>query len=217
MFKKLVILILTLLIFISVNAEINKVQNKKNIQYMNELDNNLVDTIKILDAFNKSTDNISYDIIGIERYQKFLMEMAMICMNLRNDITDSTQLNSEQRESFVHDIINLLKPDVETVPAIITEKQNEQGIEYCRLFTKRINSYLIKLLKDIVKEEEAIMETRTFTQHYFHLHSQQFMYQLVISFLKPSDYLSKENRAFLIRVISEIEYNISNSPDPVKK
>jgi len=217
MFKKLVILILTLLIFISVNAEINKVQNKKNIQYMNELDNNLVDAIKILDAFNKSTDKIPYDIIGIDRYQKFLMEMAMICMNLRNDITDSTQLNFEQRESFVHDMISSLKPDVETVPVNITEKQNEQGIEYCRLFTKRINSYLIKILKDIVKEEEAIMETRTFTQHYFHLHSQQFMYQLVISFLKPSDYLSKENRAFLIRVISEIEYNISNSPDPVKK
>ena len=70
--------------------------------------------------------------------------------------------------------------------------------------------------KEIIIEEEKIIEIKTFDQYFFHLHSQQFIYQLVLNFLKPSDHLSRSNRAFLIRVAAEIEYNIINTEVPTK-
>lgn len=214
MLKKLVITILLVTIFISLNAEISKTQNNKNLKFLRELDSNLLGTIKIMDAYNKATNNIPYEVLGVEHYQKFLMEMTMICMNLRNDISSSVELNSEQREIFIQELIGSIKPDVKKVCDTITEQQDKQGIEFCKLLTRRINAHLSDLREGIIDEEKKIIESKTFNQYYFHLHSQQFIYHLVMDFLKLSDNLSRLNRAFLIRVVSEIEYNIINSKLP---
>ncbi len=214
MLKKLVITILLVTIFISLNAEISKTQNNKNLKFLRELDSNLLETIKIMDVYNKAANNIPYEVLGVENYQKFLMEMAMICMNLRNDISSSVELNSEQREIFIQEMISSIKPDVKKVSDTITEQQDKQGIEFCKLLTQRINAHLNSLSKGIIDEEKKIIESETFNKYYFHLHSQQFIYHLVMDFLKPSANLSRLNRAFLIRVTAEIEYNIINSKLP---
>ncbi len=214
MLKKLVFTILLVTIFISLNAEISKTQNNKNLKFLRELDSNLLGTIKTMDAYNKTANNIPYEVFGVENYQKFLMEMTMICMNLRNDISSSVELNSEQREIFIQEMLGSIKPDVKKVSDTITKQQDKQGIEFCKLFMRRINAHLKEIRKDIIIEEEKIIESKTFNKYYFHLHSQQFIYHLVMDFLKPSDNISKSNRAFLIRVTAEIEYNIINSKLP---
>ncbi len=216
MIKKLVIAILLATIFIGLNAEISKTQNNMNLIFLREVDSNLLETIKIMDAYNQATNNIPYDVMGTERYQKFLMEMTMICMNLRNEISSSIKFNSEQRELFIQELISSIKPDVKIVSEPITKQQNMQGKQFSKLLSQKINSHLKDIRKEIITEEEKIMESKTFDQYYFHLHSQQFIYHLIIDFLKPSEHLSKINRAFLIRVAAEIEYNIINSEGPTK-
>ncbi|MCD6176589.1 MAG: hypothetical protein J7K29_01990 [Candidatus Cloacimonetes bacterium] len=216
MLKKLIITIILITIFIGLNAEISKTQNNMNLIFLRELDSNLVETIKIMDVYNQATNNISYDVLGIEHYQQFLMEMTMICMNLRNDISDSVELNSEQRELFIQELISSIKPDVKIISESITKQQDMQGKKFSELFEKKINTHLKDIRKEIIIEEEKIIESKTFDQYYFHLHSQHFIYHLLMDFLKPSEHLSKLNRAFLIRVAAEIEYNIINSPEPEK-
>jgi len=216
MLRKLIITIILITIFVGLNTEISKTQNNMNLIFLRELDSNLLETIKIMDVYNQVVNNISYDVLGIEHYQKFLMEMTMICMNLRNDISSSVELNSEQREIFVNELINSLKPDVKSITGQITEEQDMQGKQFNKLIIQKINNHLKEIRKEIIIQEEMIIESKTFDQYFFHLHSQQFIYQLVLNFLKPSDYLSRSNRAFIIRVASEIEYNILNSPEPAK-
>ncbi len=216
MIKKLVITVLLATIFVGLTAEISKTQNNMNLIFLRELDAKLLDTIKIMDAYNQVTKNIPFEVLGTERYQKFLMEMTMICMNLRNDISSSIELNSEKREIFIRGLISSIKPDVKSVSEPVTEKQDLQGKQFNKLLMKRINRHLIDIRKEIIVEEKRIMESKTFDQYYFHLHSQQFIYQLVMDFLHPSKHLSRTNRAFLIRVASEIEYNIINSQGPTE-
>ena len=214
MLKKIVIIIFFATIFIGLNAEISKTQNNMNLIFLRELDSNLVETIKIMDAYNQASNNIPYDVIGTERYQNFLMEMTMICMSLRNEISSSIELNSEQREKFVQELISSIKPDVKLITESISKQQDMQGKQFSKLFIQKINSHLKEIRKEIIAEEEKIMESKTFDQYYFHLHSQQFIYHLIMDFLKPSEHLSKSNRAFLIRIAAEIEYNIVNSQGP---
>ncbi len=216
MIKKIVLTILLATMFIGLNAEISKTQNNMNLIFLRELDSNLLETIKIMDAYNQATNNIPYEVLGTERYQKFLMEMTMICMNLRNDISSSTELNSEQREMLIKELISSIKADVKSVSESITEQQDLQGKRFSKLFKQKINAHLKEIRKEIIIEEEKIIESKTFDQYYFHLHSQQFIYHLIMDFLKPSEYLSKSNRAFLIRIAAEIEYNIINSPGPTE-
>ncbi|MEA2097311.1 MAG: hypothetical protein U9P73_11565 [Candidatus Cloacimonadota bacterium] len=211
MLKNIVTTFLVATIFISLNAEISKTQNNMNLIFLRELDSNLLETIKIMDAYNQATDNIPYDILGTEGYQKFLMEMTMICMNLRNDISSSIELNSEQREMLIKELISSIKPDVKSVSESITKQQDLQGKRFSKLFKQKINAHLKEIRKEIIIEEEKIIESKTFDQYYFHLHSQQFIYHLIMNFLKLSEHLSRSNRAFLIRVTAEIEYNIVNS------
>ena len=216
MLKKLVVTILLIGMLFSLNAEISKTQNNKNLKFLRELDSNLLETIKVMDAFNKASNNIQYEVLGIEHYQKFLMEMTMICMNLRNDISNSVKLNSEQREIFVQELINSIKPDVKLVSESISEKQDKQGRQLSKILKQKIKVHLKELREEIIIEENKIIESKTFDQYYFHLHSMQFIYHLVLDFFKPSDNLSRSNRALLIRVATEIEYNIINSPEPKK-
>ena len=210
------ILIFLATIFIGLNAEISKTHNNMNLIFLRELDTNLLETIKVMDAYNKATDNIPYDVLGIERYQKFLMEMTMICMNLRNGISNSGELNSEQREVFIQDLISSIKPDVEIISEPIDHQQDLQGLHFSKLFMQRINKHLNELGKEIIMVEGKIIESRTFDQYYFHLHSQQFIYHLLLDFLRPSESLSKANRAFLVRIAAEIEHNITNSGEPAE-
>ncbi len=216
MLNKIILTFLLATIFISLTAEITKTQNNMNLIFLRELDSNLLETIKIMDAYNQATDNIPYEVLGIERYQKFLMEMTLICMNLRNDISSSIELNSEHREEFVKELISSLKPDVKLISESITKQQDLQGKRFCKLLKQKINNHLKDIRKEIIIEEEKIIESNTFDQYFFHLHSQQFIYQLVLNFLKLSDHLSWSNRAFLIRVAAEIEYNIINTEVPTK-
>lgn len=214
MLKKLIITLLLAIIVISLNADISKTHNNMNLIFLRELDSNLLETIKIMDAYNQATNNISFEVLGTERYQEFLLEMTMICMNLRNNISSSFELNSKQRELFIQELISSIKPDVKKISESITKQQDMQGKQFSKLLRQKINAHLRDIRKEIIIEEEIIIESKTFDQYYFHLHSQQFIYQLVLNFLILSDHLSSSNRALLLRVTAEIEYNIINSQGP---
>ena len=216
MIKKIVLTFILATMFIGLTAEISKTQNNMNLTFLRELNSNLLETIKIMDAYNHAANNISYDVLGIDYYQKFLMEMTIICMNLRNEISSSIEFNSEQRELFIQELISSIKMDVEFVPESITKQQDMQGKRFSKLFIQKINSHLKDIRKEIISEEEKIMESKTFDQYFFHLHSQQFIYNLITDYLKPSEHLSRSNRAFLIRIAAEIEYNIINSEEPTE-
>jgi len=214
---KITFFILLLLFICNLSCEISKTQNNMNLIFLRELDDNLLETIKVMDAYNQATRNIPFEVLGTEKYQKYLMEMTMICMNLRNDISNSVDLNSFQREAFIYDLINSLKPDVKELIDPITKQQDLKAKRYSKLIAKRLGEHIKELRQEILDEEEKIMQSKTFDQYFFHLHSQQFMYQLVLDFMKDAEYLSKENRAFLIRVASEIEYNILSSEEQNKE
>ncbi|MCF7859503.1 MAG: hypothetical protein K9N07_09335 [Candidatus Cloacimonetes bacterium] len=214
--KKTVLIVILLILIIDLTAQVSKRQNQNNILYLRELDNNLIETIKIMEAYNKASQNIPYDVLGIEKYQKFLMEMTMICMNLRNDIDKQSELDKEQRELLILNMIGAIKPDVKKITGKITSEENIQGEKILNKLASQINVHLHEIGKQIIEKEKFIIQSKTFDQYYFHLHSQQFIYNLVLNFLKPADKLSADNRAFLIRVAAEVEYNILNSPEPTQ-
>ena len=206
---KLRLTTITILVFFVLNIfgleKITKKQNEQNTAYLNQLDANINGTLRILTAFNETTNKMPDLIAGLELFSRFLMERTLDCSNLKKSITESKEMNAEDRESLIQILIATLNPEVKYLPFHISEDVDKRNRESIKVLHAGIVDHVIELQKIIIQEEQGIIESETFNQHFFNLHSQHFIYQLLLDFLEPSQNLSKENRNYLLEMAKALE------------
>jgi len=205
--NKIILLILTIFFsnFLFSEVDISKKQNKLNDEYLQELDLSLIKTIDLLAVFNETSKKIPETVTGVNIYRKFLMEMTLECSNIRQKIAGSEKKNSMEREILIQMLISSLKPDVQFLPTPIDDKKDSQNKQLLEIMNTRIQKHISVLRKSILDEEKGVLESGTFNKYFLDLHSKHFMYILLLDFLKPVEKLSKENRAYLLIMVREIE------------
>ncbi|MDO9577325.1 MAG: hypothetical protein Q7J16_05530 [Candidatus Cloacimonadales bacterium] len=205
---KKIIFILILILCVSVifgQEEISKKQNKKNIEYLEQIDANINGTLRLLTAFNESANKMPDLITGLDIFSQFLMELTLECSNLKKNIAESQDLKPMNREILIQMLISTLNPDMKFVPFYIDKDKDAQNREMMKVMHAGIVDKVVDLQKKILQEEQGIIESETFNKYFFNLHSQHFIYQLLLDFVEPSEKLSKDNRNYLLKMIDELD------------
>lgn len=171
-------LIILLLISINLGAQemsITPEQDNMNKKYLIQLNDNLLSTINMLEAFNKQATEI-YLIKQGDFYNSFLLDLTMQCSNLIGKIRQAEIMTAEDRELQIRALIATIKADVEYLPTDISDKQQQQNSNYLANVEKNLKSQIASVLQAIVKEEKVILEKGEVTQNYFRLHSHHFLF-----------------------------------------
>ncbi|MCF7793237.1 MAG: hypothetical protein K9N09_05435 [Candidatus Cloacimonetes bacterium] len=206
----LILLSLTCFLFAGVSSQ----QDKKNIEYLQMLDKNITGTIEVLSTFNDALDAIPFEVTGMNAFSQFLMELTMECSNIKKDISDSYELSRNDREEMIYVLISSLNPEVKRLPFDISKQRDYQNKQIALVMRGRIKKHILETQKKIFTEEAAVLESKTFNKYFFNLHSQHFMYQLMMDYLEPSEKLSKENRDFLITMVQAVEDDLMEGKPP---
>lgn len=185
--------------------KISQHQDENNSSYLQQLDANINGTLQILTAFNTAANKMPDLVTGLDIYSKFLMELTLECSNLKNSIAVSAEMTAEEREILIQDLIASLNPSVKFLPFFIDDKKDEQNRELMQIMHKRVIEHVVDLQKKILQEEKGIIESKTFNKYFFNLHSQHFLYQLLLDFMEPADKLSRDNRDYLLKMTRELE------------
>ncbi len=207
--KKRNFILIIVFVYLSVNLiadeEISKQQNKLNIEYLEQLDANINGTLKILTAFNTSANKMPDLITGLELFSQFLMELTLECSNLKKNMAESQDLEPMDREILIQMLISTLNPDIKLIPYYIDQSKDDQNREMMKIMHARIVEHIVNLQKKILQEEQGIVESETFNKYFFNLHSQHFVYQLLLDYMEPSEKLSKDNRNYLVKMVRTLE------------
>lgn len=198
----------TLLLFLMLSAvtcfaQISRAQNNK--EYLLQLDRNISGTIQVLTTFNKTLDNLPDHIKGKTAFSVFLMEMTMECGGIKKDISSSRDFSAADREEMIRNLIANLNPEVPWFPYYINKDKDGQNRELTVILKKRLIDHVLAVQKEIMQQEAGIMESGSFHKYFFHLHSEHFMYQLLLDFIEPAEHLSADNRDYLIKMVRHIE------------
>jgi hypothetical protein len=196
------------------HAKISVKQDSRNFDYLQFLDENLTGTIEVLSTFNSTLDKLPADIKGVNAFSQFLMSLTMECSNLKKEIATSYQLSFTEREELIRVLISSLNPEIKWFPFEISREQDEQNQQIAQIMQGRFREQISHLRQQIFKEEAGILEAKTFYKYFFYLHSQHFMYKLMMDFLEPSENLSRENRDYLIKMVRAIEDDLMNEKPP---
>lgn len=210
--KSLLILIILICFYNFNNAEVSKMQDINNMEYLSRLDENVVSTIKMLIGFKKMSDKLPGSIKGKNYYNSFLMNMVMECSNIREGIKNSEEMNKKQREKQISLLIKSIKSDLNFSDKSITPeiaKKDNQFLKNSKESIKRKSGLFKKM---IVEEEETVMEEKTITPKYLDLHSHNFLYSLLGDYIENASLLTPKHRNMLVEIIKSIQAN-----DPMEK
>ena len=81
-------------------------------------------------------------------------------------------------------------------------------MEFLNTVKENFDLQLNTLLKEIMNEEKIVMENKIITLNYYRLHTHHFLFSLLSDFVEPSEYLSNNNREYLVLVTKAIEKSI---------
>jgi hypothetical protein len=184
-------------------AQISRAQDNK--EYLLQLDRNISGTIEVMTTFNETLINLPDHIKGKTAFSVFLMEMTMECGGIKKDISLSWDFSAVDREEMIRNLIANLNPEVPWFPYYINNDKDRQNRELTVILKKRLIEHVLAVQKEIMRQEAGILESGSFHKYFFHLHSEHFMYQLLLDFIEPADYLSADNRDYLIKMVRHIE------------
>jgi hypothetical protein len=205
--RKIVILGLLMIFFASalVSQSISEKEDLENKVYLSALDKNVLNTVELLDAFKtgmKKMQEKEYD--KVEYYKNFLEDVSNECFLIRDNIFNSVNMQPEQRSEVVKDVIKSLKPDVIYENKYIPAQQDRENSDYLDRISVKLMKKVNETLQNITKEEENIKKNEAISREYLKLHSQHFMYSMLLNYITPSEHLNKRNRNFLVKVAKEI-------------
>ncbi|HCX73518.1 MAG TPA: hypothetical protein DHM37_07360 [Candidatus Cloacimonas sp.] len=205
--RKIVILGLLMIFFASalVSQSISEKEDLENKVYLSALDKNVLNTVELLDAFKtgmKKMQEKEYD--KVEYYKSFLEDVSNECFLIRDNIFNSVNMQPEQRSEVVKDVIKSLKPDVIYENKYIPAQQDRENSDYLDRISVKLMKKVNETLQNITKEEENIKKNEAISREYLKLHSQHFMYSMLLNYITPSEHLNKRNRNFLVKVAKEI-------------
>jgi hypothetical protein len=187
---------------------ISRTQDARNNIYLERLDENLIDTIKMLETFSDRAQNVEhFDMV--DAYTSFLMNMTMECAKLRNYISQAENATSaEEREDIIAILIFTLKPELEEFDEDVTRAQDRENQDYLEDISERIKKTRGNTLQSLIKEEEKMVQTGMISTEYMELHARFFFLNLLDDFVKPYTFLSRQNRALLTEIVKDIDKNM---------
>lgn len=190
-----------------VAERVSRTQDSRNEIYLERLDENLMDTIKMLETFNDRAQNIEFFDMS-DAYMGFLMNMTMECAKLRNYIIQAEDATAEEREDIIAILIFSLKPELDEFDEQISRAKDRENQSYLDEITERIKQVKGKTLQGLMKEEENIVELEMITTAYMELHARFFFLNLLDNFVNPHTFLSRQNRALLTEIMNDIDKNM---------
>jgi len=204
--KKAVVSIIILLVFFQIAfAGVSKKQDEKNKTFLKRLDENILSTIEILTTFNEAANHIPNFIKGANKYKTFLMEMTIECSKIRDGIIKSENMNKEEREFQIKELILSIKSDEFFQKERVTKKKDKSNREFLKSKLSELQFAVGIIRKEIMSQEKIIMKSDSISRKYFELHSRNFLYSLLLDYIKISDLLSKENRNYLAEIVRSLE------------
>jgi hypothetical protein len=202
------LLFLLILVFsvsiIWADETITEEQDLANKKYLILLNDNLITTIDMLQAFNKQAKEI-YLIEQGDMYNSFLMDLTMQCSNLISKIRETEDMDALDRELQIRALIATIKPDVEFIYIEIEPEQNSSNRDYLENVEKNLLAQISSVLQEIIKEEKTVLEKGTVTNNYFRLQTHHFIFSLLEDFIIPSEYLSGINEDYLVKIVESID------------
>ncbi|KQC09906.1 MAG: hypothetical protein APR54_03555 [Candidatus Cloacimonas sp. SDB] len=179
-------------------------QDANNRKYLINLNDNILTTIQMLQAFNYQGQEI-YLIQNGDYYNSLLLDFTMQCSNLIENIRQAEELNPLDRDLQVRALIATIKPDVEFDETEISPKQKVQNRNFLKNAEIQLQYRLKSILAAIIEEEKEILNKGEVTQKYFQLHTHHFLFSLLEDFIAPSDLLSASNEKYLIAIVQSID------------
>ncbi len=201
------LLIILLLVAMQIFAQeevITPEQDNMNKKYLIQLNDNLLTTINMLEAFNVQAREI-YLIKQGDVYNSFLLDLTMQCSNLIDKIRQAEVMPPLERELQIRALIATVKADVEYKPVIVSDEEQRQNSNYLSNVGKNLKAQITSVLQAIIKEEQVILDKGEVSDNYFRLHTHHFLFSLLEDFIIPSDYLSPENENYLALIVQSID------------
>jgi hypothetical protein len=212
---KIILVILTVSCILNAGIFVN--QDDRNKEFMLELDKNILSSIMFLTTFNDGVKNMPEDVTGAETYKHFLMEMTIECSKFRESIRNSENMKKGERELQIKLMITSLKPDVVFDTGKVSKQKNEANIQRLDESEKMLKKMSEKAMKAMLGMEQEIVETRKIKQEYIAVHSQHFLYSLLLDFIDINDLMSKKNRNHLASVVKDMEMSFVQQKKIEKK
>ena len=198
-------LILLTVLCVYPDRKISTKQDILNREYLMEVDENITSTIDLLAAFNNTLKQMPEDIEGSLLFSNFLMEMTMECGSMRKSISESRAIGSSETHLLIIQLISNLNPGIELKTSEIDEKEDILNKDKIAVQEKKMRFIVVELQKRIISEEKGIIKSKTFNKHFFNLHTQHYVFQLLLDFMEPSEKLSRENRNFLLSIARTLD------------
>ncbi len=210
--KKYLFLIIVLVFAINLFSKVSPSQDEKNKKFLNILDDNLVQTIKMIGAFNKMANKVPSKVKGLGRYRRFLMDVTIETGKLRNDVKTALKKDPDLRQLMIRDMILSLSPQTDIKNKQVTPDDDNYNYHFLDDMQDVLKKRLKTIRKAMIKEETGIKEKGAFTKQYFDFHTKNYVYSLLLDFIKIHTYLDKQNRQVLVDVVKSVnEVALQNS------
>ncbi|MCF7911777.1 MAG: hypothetical protein K9M99_04565 [Candidatus Cloacimonetes bacterium] len=183
-------------------------QNKQNIIYLDNLDLSLIESIDLIVAFNKSATNMKGAVQGAEQFSKFLLDLTLELSSLRKTITESLEMDNDQRENTILAMMAELKPQTIEIQYNIDREQDISNSRYLEQRLIKLQNQLNSYRAEIIKTENSISQSKSIPNDFLNLHNRHFIYNLLLCFAQDYQLLSDTNKQFLTDLIQKIDLNI---------
>ena len=198
---KKIVFIITLL-SISLLVAVTVQQDEKNDLYLRNLDDNIIQSLKIIEKFNDLAQRNFNTIEGIPTFTNMLMGFTMEMANIRKDITAAQISTLREKDKKIGNLIKIIDPTIEI------EKNNrsrEQIIQYLGEIEKELKDKSMILRQNIIQEEKKIVHYKKLSSTYFSFHSHHFLYSLLIDYIDSARLLSDDNLVILEQTVMTIQ------------
>lgn len=205
MTKRWIILISIVLGLLCLGAEkVNRAQDIENQAFLKALDENLINSIRMLSAFDAGADRMD-SFKGVPEYRQFLMNNTMECSQMRSIITAAEGAEATERNARIRELIETINPGISFEYKPVNDEQDQENRVYLARFGTLMMQEIKHLTGMIVERERTFAASGTLDQEYFNLHSHHYLYSMVLNLISPSKHLSKTNRAVLAHLVHGVE------------
>lgn len=206
------LLILICLILISNCFALSNRQDNNNLAYLDELDVKIINTIDLISAFNETMQNLVYEVQNADEFSHYLMDLVIECSSIRKLIEESRDLDPLEREFAIPLLYDSIKPPypVKRNNIVMPSADEKNRVKLNEMFIT-YQDKLNKLRGAIINEEKIIIKNGALSQRFVSLHNRHFIYHLILDFISDHQYLSAQNRQYLIDIIAAVEKGIADS------
>lgn len=205
---------LLIVILFSSLWSVSTIQDSNNDNYLSNLDEQIVQNIKLIEQFNSIAQQNFETINGIPAFTNMLMGFTMELANIRTKITDAQTSTILKKEEKIKQIIRILDPQMEISKQKIDRLET---LNYLRKVDKELNNRIVIIRKNIIEEEKKIVQYDSLSKTYFSFHTHHFLYALMSCYLDSAELLSNDNLNALEQLVNSIQQRLLKESDMLEK